>query len=121
MRWAIITLVLTASLAWLALVAPLSNFLPGGKQTGEYLSQLETVLNTEPEPDWHAAEDLIKNIQLSWNRLEPWLELLHEKETVNNFQVILARLTGAIEERNASLSRQDLQELRILWDDLNRL
>lgn len=119
MRWAIFTLVIVVLLAWVSINLPLSSILPGGPSTGRQLQELDARLTGNP--DWDGAHSAVTTLKNSWERLEPWLEFFHEKGTVAEFRSGLARLTGAVESRDLAAARQELEQLQMLWRDLNRL
>lgn len=114
-----VTLALVGALAWVSVAVPLSNVLPGGHSTGQYLQQLDGALAREP--DWPVIEDMLANMERAWESLEPWLEFLHEKGTVSEFRTALGRLAGAVEVQDLPAARQELRQLQVLWEDLNRL
>ncbi|HEY8449051.1 MAG TPA: DUF4363 family protein, partial [Bacillota bacterium] len=105
-------------LTWSSFRLALVEVLPGGGDLPGQLEQLEEAVRTE---HWSAAARLLPAFEQGWQRVEPWLELIHEKETLSDFRRTLARLEAAVAAREATTARSEVRELRLLWDDLNQL
>ncbi len=81
----------------------------------QYISQIETDLKTE---QWDAALQDLQNLNLSWKKVVPIIQVHAEMDEIDDIKADIARLNGSIEAKDLGLALSELDELAEHWRNL---
>lgn len=95
------------------LKTPLLN----GEVIPDSIDELIQIVQAE---EWDKAAAKTKELEQKWNKAVKLFQFSSERDEINFFNVNLARLKGAILERNKTLAVIELKEAHEHWDKLGQ-
>lgn len=106
------------AVAWVLIVGGLWWGYRGLARSYDLTPQLEQVDKAAAAGDWHGVEEATRRLEERWQKARPVVELNHGGMLLEDFELVMGRITGAVAARDAGLVRTELSGLRIQWQGL---
>lgn len=87
---------------------------------GDFPEYLETVKSDISSEQWDNAASDVDKLDNSWKRVVRRVQFSAERNEINDININLSRLRGAIGAKDKSIALVELSEARMHWDNLGK-
>ncbi|MCF8012163.1 MAG: DUF4363 family protein [Clostridiales bacterium] len=86
----------------------------------DFARHVEILERNLQEENWDKAGDNMQDLKTAWKNVIPRIQFSVERDKINEINISLARMEGAIEGKDRGGALSDLSEIKMYWNSLGR-